>query len=385
MPRLLSRLAPPLIALLLILAAHAQTTYDVVLLPAKVGDVGLSDAGLNNRGSVIVSAGRNPNYQGYLWRNGKLIALPALGGTGTLASGLGELDRVVGGAHRQDNLDYHAALWRNGQVLDVEPTGAVKSGALRINRLDQLVGYYTDAAGITKAYQWMNGSIVELGNLGGSATYPLGTNDAGDIVGQSDISNIPDPKFRIPPTHAFLWQAGTMTDLGSIFGADFNYATHIDNSGRILGTADLAGDGSAHAFLWISGQITDLPPFSGDLVSWGDSMNRAGQIVGSSGMRENGFAPFQVMRCPCHALLWENGQPIDLNTRIAAKWDLDFATSINDNGEILAHTIKPFSAPVLLVPQQGNHPVASRHRETGPYVGPRQLQRDRLNGIAEVW
>jgi len=300
--------------------------------------------------------------------------------------GLSELDHVVGLSCQQDDLSPHAALWRDGQVIEIEPPGSFDSGALRINRFDE-VAVFSDGPSATSAYKWSNGSFTFLGDLGGSVTYPFGINDAGDVVGQAAISNVPDPRFHIPPNHGFLWHAGTMTDLGSIFGADFNGAFYIDNAGRIIGIADLAGDQAAHGFLWIGGRITDLRPLAPrDVVSWAFSMNKAGQIVGSSGLlREHIGPPYDFMRCPCHAVLWENAQPIDLNTRVAAKWNLDFATAINDKGEILAHTMKPFSAPVLLIPQQGNHPVVRTLRKTEPYIGPRQLRRDSSNRIAEVW
>jgi uncharacterized membrane protein len=364
---------------------YAQTTYDVVLLPAKLGDVTIGDASLNNRGSVIANNGNYPNVKAYLWKKGNLIALPSLGGTCSLAYGLGDLDHVVGRSCRLGDPLYHAAVWKNGQVTDLDTFGAVTSAATRINRFDDIAAYFTGLDGKVRAYLWKNNTWTALGWLGGSVTFPLALNETGAVAGQSDISNIPDPRFQLPPVHAFVWQAGTMTDFGAIFGSDFNSAYDIDSAGRVLGSADLAGDQAAHGFLWNNGVVKDLLPLPGDVVSWGDSMNRLGQIVGISGQLDPeplDGPPFENMACPCRAVMWENDQVVDLNSRVAPKWDLDLATSINDKGEILAHTMKPFSAPVLLVPTSQSERNGLNAPRT-PDSQPRVLRRNKDGSITE--
>src|SRR5215813_8990805 len=97
--------------------------------------------------------------------------------------------------------------------------------------------------------------------------------------------------------HSFVWSAGVLTDLGQIFGADFNYASGIDNTYRIVGTADLAGNLFAHGYLLQNGTFQDLQPLSGQQVSWAMGMNNRGEVVGGSGFQD----PFQEEGPPVYA------------------------------------------------------------------------------------
>jgi probable HAF family extracellular repeat protein len=80
----------------------------------------------------------------------------------------------------------------------------------------------------------------------------------------------------------------------------------------------------------VAGAITDLGTLGG---SYGraDAINDAGLIVGLSGM-SNGD----------HATLWDHGHMIDLNGYLspelaATGWTLNYATSINSQGEIAGY------------------------------------------------
>jgi probable HAF family extracellular repeat protein len=54
----------------------------------------------------------------------------------------------------------------------------------------------------------------DLGTLGGTDSYAAGINDLGQVAGASRprCSSGPCPK------HAFVWQRGTMRDLGGRYG-----------------------------------------------------------------------------------------------------------------------------------------------------------------------
>jgi probable HAF family extracellular repeat protein len=54
------------------------------------------------------------------------------------------------------------------------------------------------------------GSIVDLGTLGGNESFAYDTNERGQVVGWSDTDS--------GSLHAVLWEAGTMQDLGTLGG-----------------------------------------------------------------------------------------------------------------------------------------------------------------------
>jgi probable HAF family extracellular repeat protein len=79
--------------------------------------------------------------------------------------------------------------------------------------------------------------------------------------------------------HAFLWEDGTMTDLGTL-GTGESYAWAINNRGQITGYSDTS-KGQTHAFLWEGGVMTDLGTLGGK-YSFAYAINDHGQVVGAS-------------------------------------------------------------------------------------------------------
>ena len=143
-----------------------------------------------------------------------------------------------------------------------------------INSLTQIVG---------GSSLWQNGSLTDLGSLGGGATQAHGINDLGQVVGGSRITTN-------GPYHAFLWQKSVMTDLGTLPDTD-SVAMSINTNGQVVGFS-YRTDGAAHPFLFTldsSGMVTSrtdlgilgIPPSGG---GFGEALavNNAGQVVGYS-------------------------------------------------------------------------------------------------------
>jgi len=114
--------------------------------------------------------------------------------------------------------------------------------------------------------------MTDLGTLGGHSGSAYGINDAGQVVG----SSLATDGFM----HAFLWQDGTMTDLGGLPGYQFSVAWDINAAGQVVGSS-YGADGITHAVLWENGGVRDLGNLGGRATT-AYAINDAGQVVGIS-------------------------------------------------------------------------------------------------------
>lgn len=152
--------------------------------------------------------------------------------------------------------------------------------------------------------------IIDLGTLGGQ-TVPWDVNDAGDVVGSSEVS----PGI----VHAFRWSGGVLLDLGTL-GAQQSEALGINDDGTIVGS--VFGGGPQRPFVWANGQMTELVTNEGNGAA--TAINNAGQISGSA---------------DGSAVRWDQGVPVALSgpfglltSSAEALNDAGVAVGWSDNG-----------------------------------------------------
>jgi len=136
------------------------------------------------------------------------------------------------------------------------------SGAYGVNDAGQVVGWSANATEDLHAFLWENGTMTDIGTFGAYAI-----NNVAEVVG-------------LGPAHAVLWFNGTVTDLGTL-GGGYSEADAINHGGQIFG-GSWNGSGMAHAFLWENGQMNDLGIFAGDTQSWAYAASDSGLAVGES-------------------------------------------------------------------------------------------------------
>ena len=131
-------------------------------------------------------------------------------------------------------------LWDQGTLIDLGDLGGGVSFPEALNEGGQAVGSSRLPSGFRHGFLWDHGALIDLGSLGGVNSTARGLNDLGHAVGPSRTIDGDE--------HAFLWRDGTMLDLGTL-GGSFSIAESINNDGWIVGGAETAA-GETHAALW---------------------------------------------------------------------------------------------------------------------------------------
>jgi len=214
------------------------------------------------------------------------------------------------------NGSFGGALWSaNDTPVRLSAGGTILVAAYGINALGQVVGPGACAEQGT-ACLWEAGGVTDLGSLDyGGYSEPLAINNHGDVVGWAQA-------WPHGLDHAVLWRSGLATDLGTLGGTQ-SQALDIENSGRIVGWARPAGEDGVvpprHAFLWENGTMTDLGTLGG-AESIAFAINDSGQVVGWLGDFDNK-----------RAFVWQGGT---MNL-LSPGSDYSQALDINSRGDIV--------------------------------------------------
>ncbi|MGP8180005.1 MAG: hypothetical protein ACLP1E_04340 [Acidimicrobiales bacterium] len=310
-------------------------------------------AGLSDNGTIDPLT-HDEEVDPVVWQDGKITNLGTFGGDEGQAFGMNSHGEVTGVADNAtpdkysmlgDGQQTRAFLWANGHLRDLGTLGGPDSFGWFINDHGQVIGVsYTSATPdpVTgqppaSVFLWQDGTMRDLGNLGGSVPAFGGVdafNDAGEIAGQSNLAG--NKIF-----HAFLWDGHKMIDLGT-FGGALSSPLWMNDRGEVIGWADLPkilgsnlgepGDQMYRAALWDKGVSTDLGTLPNDICSTAWGINDEGVIVGAAGF--------------CHgavdAFIYENGKMVNLNSLVAfSPLHLTDALTINDAGDIVGEGVLP--------------------------------------------
>jgi probable HAF family extracellular repeat protein len=175
--------------------------------------------------------------------------------------------------------------WKTTEETRLRPGGTIARRAT-ISTIDTTAdpfAFFGPFASPTHAFIWQNGVMRDLGTLGGLDSFASGgcTNEREGLVdGESFTNSTPNPTTGLPTMDPFLWENGTVTDLGTL-GGTLGFAVCANNLGQVTGQSNLAGDMASHPFLWDHGVMTDLGTLGGDngFPNW---LNDAGDVVGAA-------------------------------------------------------------------------------------------------------
>jgi probable HAF family extracellular repeat protein len=199
-----------------------------------------------------------------------------------------------------------------------------------INESGQVIGQSLATDGKRHGFIWQNGTITDLGIIDNDTTYDIthDINEVGQVVGsyRATDGNVRD----------FVWQNGTITYLEN---PDFRnrYPYHrINDLGQVVGSYQATdGDGSERGFVWQNGTITDLGRLCCfPLTGYALDINKSGQIVGSY-ERTDGRK---------HSFIWQNGIKTDLGTFGGEDNNVAYtANKINDKGQVIGTKVDEIS------------------------------------------
>ena len=161
---------------------------------------------------------------------------------------------------------------------------------------------------LKRAAPW---TLIDVGTLGGPGSYGAAINNAGVVVGCADVAGA--------GTHAFVYQAGAMRDLGtaSDSGAGNSCALAVNDQGVVAGRS-----ATGELVEWQDGNVVRLG-VKGNVTG----INRFGVVVGAM---NDGAAT--------RAFMYRDGVVTDLGNLGTNASASSSANAINDAGQIAGHS-----------------------------------------------
>jgi len=284
----------------------AAPVYSVTEIGSLGGSV--SALGINDNGDIVGVSQLTPDGSSplhaflYHHASGSMVDLGTPGGTSSEAFAINDSGTITGEVYAPDpqtGTTWNPVMWLasggsqslkgpypNGVGMYVSPNGISNTGVI----VGQ--GYINDVGG-DRAIWYKNGTIANLGTLGGNSSFAAAISSQGTyFAGISELKGATAATNGLP-RHAFLYRNGTRTDLGSL-GGDYSFATGVNNAGTAVGYSWTGQSASCtpspytptvqHAFVAVNGKMTDLGNLANKTTcsSTAEAINDSGEIVGRS-------------------------------------------------------------------------------------------------------
>ena len=169
----------------------------------------------------------------------------------------------------------HAVIWNGSSLRDISPAATYPTAATSVNAYGTAVGVLYARDGLIHAVAFAPEGVKDLGTLGGES-WAMSINDAGRIVGYSDLTGSGE--------HGFVYDlpSGPMRDVSP---ARRSMLRAVNSAGDAVGAflGSIPDSPEDRAMLWRGGELLDLTEELGDpdwILFYADVINDSGVIVG---------------------------------------------------------------------------------------------------------
>lgn len=327
---MLNKMKPAALSALLALApaVHAQVPapsalplFSVTVLPEQ-----LNGANAMNRAGHVVGSGA----QGVWFWNGA-VATPLAAAAPGFSDGLGinNLDGVAGTSYGSNSIGF-ANIGGVVQNIGAAAPDFRASYARGINDAGWVVGaLFKGVGGVeSRPFIYRNGNIQLLPTLGGNAGAAYAVSNNGYVTGLAALATTPPASGG---GHAFLYQNGSMIDIGTLAGDDVSSGLDVNERGGVVGISSRTGQAGNRGFFYWRGRMFNLGSLGGNSTT-PFAVNDDLVVVGSA---------TTAAQVP-HGFVYAFGRMVDLNRLIdpASGWVINSALDVNNVFQILVRACR---------------------------------------------
>ena len=294
----------------------------------------------------------------FLWSNGVMRDIGALGGERSHASAVNDLKQIVGTSQLASGAD-RAFIWENGAMHELRRLDGGQRTAVAINRHGAALWRARGSVvtwGSSRGWHARTGGGLSLGGDGAhevcTGRYttrdqetPMGRHPALAFVAATLAACNQPLQPRSVGAPSLSPKAGSpeyeMVDLGTL-GGSFSTADGINSAGQVMGRSAVAASSAVHGFVWHDGAMQDLGTLGQEPTNSAPTgISARGDIVGSTSYG------FDRVR----AFLWSSGTLQDLGDLTGGTDDAPqvIANAISNAGSVVGQSeARPFGRHAFL-------------------------------------